>query len=184
MATAGPMVHSSDIDKREKKRLTFKMWTGEGGRRLTCVRCSRALKNLLTPFFFRCFWGHFGCIGVGVVVAVDTEEQGGRGGGRWDQGGRGGGRWDQASHGRDVGPSHLRGSHDHYHIEYCPYWDSQLGHSHRLYGDFQYIKFPLLIGPFPRDLSLNIYKLILYIKFIVGNDGHNTLVMSTLVPIW
>jgi hypothetical protein len=49
-------------------------------------------------------------------------------------GGRGGGHWDRASHGHDVGPSHLRvrGSHDCYYIEYYPYWDSQLGHSHRI----------------------------------------------------
>jgi hypothetical protein len=31
--------------KREKKRLTFKMWTREGGRGPSCVGCSCALKN-------------------------------------------------------------------------------------------------------------------------------------------
>jgi hypothetical protein len=77
VATAGSTVHSSDIDKRGKKKDSpLRCGPGRGGRRPSCIRCSRVLKNLLTPFFFCCFWGHFRCVGVGAVVAVNMEERG------------------------------------------------------------------------------------------------------------
>jgi hypothetical protein len=64
MAIAGPTVHSSDIDKREKEgRLTFKMWTREAvvRRVQSCIeKPSVFFDPLLFSFFlgsFRVHWG-------------------------------------------------------------------------------------------------------------------------------
>jgi hypothetical protein len=68
---AGPSAFIRYRQKRKKKDSPLRGGPGRGGP--LCVRCSRASKN---PQFYL---SRFGCVGVRVVVAVDTEEQGGCG---------------------------------------------------------------------------------------------------------
>jgi hypothetical protein len=56
----------------------------------------------------------------------------------------------------------------------------------RLYGDSQYVEILLLIGPFPRDLSVNIYNLICCTFFVnrcVMESAYSLRSVAVWVPL-